>query len=243
MLPRIDSLHFSGDETGQHYTLTEEDLIQPESSDAEVPFCGRKEELGRLLGLIEQSIKSHSLRSFVLLAATGQGKTRLLVEMGRAASSYFAVSPERVLTATVPGEGAAPLAVFIELLRRRCDLRQGEAIGAARDKLLRLCRVLLPAVRATEVAHVLGELLGIPFPDGSQPHSSGPVFGGVRSESRMYSAIKRFFVADARRGPLLILIDDMDQASPETVNLVSYLIDGLSDLPVVLVCRPCAVRS
>lgn len=233
LLPRLDSISLSGDETGQHYTLTEEDLIQPESSDAEVPFCGRKEELGKLLGLIEQSIKSHSLRSFLLLAATGQGKTRLLLEMGRAASSYFAVSPDRVLTATVPGEGAAPLAVFVELLRRRCDLRQGEPIGTARDKLLRLCRVLLPAVRATEVAHVLGELLGIPFPDGTSNSASGPVLG-VRSESRMYSAIKRFFVADARRGPLLILIDDMDQASPETVNLVNYLLDGLSDLPVVL---------
>ncbi len=233
LLPRLDAQILAGDETGPHYTLSEEDLLQPESSDTEVPFCGRKEELGKLLGCIEQSIKSHSLRSFLLLAATGLGKTRLLAELRRAASSYFAVSPDRVLMATVPGEGAAPLAVFIELIRRRCDLKQGEEIGAARDKLLRLCRVLLPAVRATEVAHVLGELLGIPFPDGSQQSSANPGLG-VRSESRMYSAIKRFFVADARRGPLLILIDDMDQASPETVNLVNYLLDGLSDLPVVL---------
>lgn len=239
LVPRLDGEMLSGDETGPHYTLSEEDLLQAESADTEVPFCGRKEELGRLLGCIEQSIKSHSLRSFLLIAGTGQGKTRLLSELGRAATSYFAVSPDRVLQATVPGEGAAPLAVFIELIRRRCDLQKSEPIGAARDKLLRLCRVLLPAVRATEVAHVLGELLGIPFPDGSaQPTNSQAA--SVRSESRMYSAIKRFFVADARRGPLLILLDDMDQASPETVNLVTYLLDGLSDLPVVvgLAARP-----
>ena len=233
LVPRLDTQLLSADETGPHYTLSEEDLLHGEPTDTEVPFCGRKEELGRLLGCIEQSIKSHSLRSFLLLGATGQGKTRLLAELGRAATAYFAVSPDRVLLATVPGEGAAPLAIFIELIRRRCDLRQSEEIGAARDKLLRLCRVLLPAVRATEVAHVLGELLGIPFPDGSS-QASGLAGLGVRTESRMYSAIKRFFVADARRGPLLILLDDMDEASPETVNLVNYLLDGLSDLPVVI---------
>ena len=56
----------------------------------------------------------------------------------------------------------------------------------------------------------------------------------MRSESRMYSAIKRFLSRMHDAGRFLILLDDMDQASPETVNLVTYLLDGLSDLLVVV---------
>ena len=123
------------------------------------------------------------------------------------------------------------------MVRRRCDLLPYEPANAARDKLVRVCRTLLPAVRATEVANVLGELLQLPVPD------SGPHTGSIsllRSEPRLHLALRRFLAAEARRGPLVLLLDEMEHATPETMALVSYLLDGLADLPVVigLAARP-----
>ena len=75
LVPRLDGEMLSGDETGPHYTCRKK-TFQPESADTEVPFCGRKRSWAGCFGCIEQSIKSHSLRSFLLIAGTGQGKTR-----------------------------------------------------------------------------------------------------------------------------------------------------------------------
>ena len=232
LAPRLDAQALLGEETGPLVTLSQEDALLADADSTEVPFCGREAELGTLLGLVEQSIKSHSLRCFWVSAQTGQGKSRLLSELRRAIPQFLGVPPDRVLHATIPGEGATPLAGFVELIRRRCDLRWTEPEKTGRDKLLRFCRVLLPAVRATEVAHVLGEVLGLSFPDS--PLVSFSHQASLRHESRTHAAIRRFFVADARRGPLVLLLDDMDLCSHETVSLLSYLLDGFSDLPVVV---------
>ena len=43
-------------------------------------------------------------------------------------------------------------------------------------------------------------------------------------EARTFIALRRFFAADAARGPLLLFLDDLDQAGAESVNLLHYLV-------------------
>jgi tetratricopeptide (TPR) repeat protein len=208
-----------------------------ETPDSEVPWCERSAELQALAKLVEGVSEEPRLRSFLLTGAPGLGKTRLLRELRRLIVQHLALSRERVLLSRMGGEGAGPFSVFVELLRRRCDISPYEPATAARDKLVRVCRALLPAVRATEVANVLGELLQLPVPDGG-PHTGSTSL--VRSAPRLHLALRRFLAAEARRGPLVLLLDEMEHATPETMALISYLLDGLADLPVVigLAARP-----
>jgi tetratricopeptide (TPR) repeat protein len=208
------------------------------SPDQEVPWCGRSSELKALMTLAEQSLSRRQLRCFLVLGTPGLGKSRLLRELGRMIVRHLGVPKTRVLFATVPGEGAAAHSVFAELFHKRFAITAGESAQSARDKVLRTCRSLLPAVRATEVAHLLGDLLELPFPDS--PVSSGTLLQPGRATPRLYSAIKRFLAADARRAPLLLLLDEMEHAGAETMSLMHYLLDGLQDLPVLigLAARP-----
>ena len=208
------------------------------SPDQEVPWCGRSSELKALMTLAEQSLNRRQLRCFLVLGTPGLGKSRLLRELGRMIVRHLGVPKTRVLFATVPGEGAAAHSVFAELFHKRFAITAGESAQSARDKVLRTCRSLLPAVRATEVAHLLGDLLELPFPDS--PVSSGMMLQPGRTTPRLYSAIKRFLAADARRAPLLLLLDEMEHAGAETMSLMHYLLDGLQDLPVLigLAARP-----
>ena len=228
---RLDERALRSDETGPFITLSEQDALQEDATETEVPFCGRQAELSQLLTLVEESLKTRSLRVFLLTGQTGQGKTRLAQELGRLATVLFAVPPDRILRAAVAPDGSAPLTVFGDLLRCRLNLRRTDPDQHGRDKLLRLCRVLLPTVRATEVAHVLGDFFGIPFPDSPLATVSGR---SLKHEARLHATIRRFFIADGRSGPLVLFLDDLDHASPETVRFLSYLIEGLTDLPVVL---------
>ena len=202
------------------------------SPDQEVPWCGRSNELKQLMTLAEQALTRGQLRCFLVLGTPGLGKSRLLRELGRMIVRHLGVHKSRVLFATVPGEGAAAHSVFAELFQKRFALTPGESAQSARDKVLRTCRSLLPAVRATEVAHLLGELLDLPFPDSLV--SSRMVLQPGRTTPRLYAAIKRFLAADARRSPLLLLFDEMEHAGAETMSLLHYLLDGLQDLPVLI---------
>ena len=202
------------------------------SPDQEVPWCGRSSELQQLLTLAEQMLSQQRLRSFLVLGAPGLGKSRLLRELGRMIVRHLGVAKARVLSAAVPGEGAAAHSVFTELFLKRFEILPGESAQSARDKVLRVCRSLLPAVRATEVAHLLGELLQLPFPDSPVSNTGAHQLG--RTEPRTYSAIRRFLAADARRSPLILLFDEMEHAGAETMSLLHYLLDGLQDLPVLI---------
>lgn len=202
-----------------------------ESPDSEVPWCGRSGELQTLARLVEGATTEQRLRSFLLIGAAGQGKTRLLRELRRLIVQHLALSRDRVLVGRMGGESAGPFSMFVELLRKRCDIAPYEPGPLARDKLVRVCRTLLPAVRATEVANVLGELLQLPAAD--QGAHTGSI-SLLRSEPRLHLALRRFLAAEARRGPLVILLDEMEHATAETVALLGYLLDGLADLPVVI---------
>lgn len=198
------------------------------SEEDEVTFCGRDAELGRLAALVEEAVRGRRLSGALLLGSPGLGKSRLLRELGRFAIQHLGVPKDRILVASVPAEGSSRAVAVAELLRQRCDLLPGEPGHTAREKLLRTCRALLPAVRATEVAHILGGLLGIPFPDSPVVENSQTTGG----ETRATMALRRFLAADAARGPLLILLDDAEHFNEEMLQGIAYMIDGLTALPV-----------
>lgn len=204
----------------------------------DAPFCGRGAELGKLAALAERALVQQKLHVALVHGAPGSGKTRLLRELGRVITNHLGLPRDRILVGTMPGEAASATSALLAQLRTRCDVQAAEPPQSAREKILRTCRALLPAVRAAEVAHCLGELLGIPFPEGHLFTTSLPVGmtanEGERpaGEPRTYVALKRFLIADAKRSPLILLFDEMEHATDETMSLLHYLVESLTELPV-----------
>ncbi len=106
--------------------------------------------------------------------------------------------------------------------------------NAAQVRLSNVVESVVGKARALEVAHLIAHLIGRPFPDSAvlQQLADSP----AQLESRTFIAVRRFLTADAQRGRLVMLIDDVDRASAETVNLIHYLAAGMADEPMLLVC-------
>jgi tetratricopeptide (TPR) repeat protein len=195
-------------------------------------FIGRRELLEDLCRRFVQCRDQRSLGYVALTSQAGFGKTRLARELGRAARA--AVPEARVLYGLCGGPAAPPYAGFQRLLAARFGIADGEAPELAREKVLAGVTEALPAARMTEVSHLLANLCGCPFPDSPVvlPLAEVP----AQLELRTFVAVRRFLVADAQRCPLLLIFDELERASPETINLINYLAAGLGEAPVMLLC-------
>lgn len=210
--------------------LPRSDLAGPREPPGEAaPLVGRDEVLRQLAALALEAARNREPRFCLVVGNAGVGKSRLLRELALMLAAR-ANPPLRVLSGSC-GPGAQPYAPFAAQLRQRFEIDAREALPAAQDKLLRGCRSLLTGVRATEVAHLLAELLRIPFADSPVVGPPGP---HNRLEPRIYLALKRLLSADAARGPLALLFDEVEHASAEAMKLLHYLAAGLSGAPVLL---------
>src|SRR5215470_5407601 len=91
-------------------------------------------------------------------------------------------------------------------------------------------------------AHVLAARFGLDASDGVE-RVQAKLAAGVadvlpdarqKLEARLFIAVRRFVAADAARGPIVLLLDDLEQAGAETINLLHYLAAGLGAAPVLL---------
>ncbi len=210
--------------------LDDHDVIEEPARYPEATrFVGRRAQLERLHALVADA--AHGEVAFVaLVGPAGVGKTRLVAELGRALSA----KGTRVLSAAAGGPGAPPFAAFERLLRQRLGLPESMAPELARARLAAAVAELVPGARSLEVTHLLAQLLRVPYPDS-------PIVGPLAEtpsqlEARTFIALRRLIAADAARTPLFIAIDDVERASPETINLVHYLAAGLASSPLTILC-------
>jgi tetratricopeptide (TPR) repeat protein len=198
-------------------------------------FVGRKALVDRLTHMLENVVMRSELAFVALTGPPGIGKSRLADDIGRLMrESIPRDKPPRLLEAVCGGPGAPPYAAFLRILRERFGIADHERDASARERISRVVGELLPSSRATEVAHLIAQLLDCPFPESPviEPLADTP----TQLESRTFIAVRRFLAADAARQPMVLIFDGIERASPETVNLIHYLAAGLASQPVALLC-------
>jgi tetratricopeptide (TPR) repeat protein len=189
-------------------------------------FTGRRAALDTLKHALDQAIVDKQLAFAVVVGEPGMGKSRLVAELARLARAQAKVW-------TGAADEAAPYGAVVRLLAQRFGFTVGEPDGESRDRIQAAVADVLPAARVTEVAHLLAHLLRVPFEDS-------PVVGPLAEspqqlETRTFLALRRFLAADAERAPLVLVLENLELAGPETVNLIQYLAAGLASEPVMIV--------
>ncbi|HEY2747247.1 MAG TPA: AAA family ATPase, partial [Polyangia bacterium] len=219
---------------GDTELLDDHDLIEePARYPQATKFVGRTAQLERLQALAKDAARGEV--AFVALTGpAGVGKSRLVEELGKRLAHSSNGPGARVLMAPAGGPGAPPFAAFERVLRQRFGLPAAMSSELGRARLAAAVAELVPGTRAMEITHLLAQLLGVPYPDSPvvEPLAETP----AQLEARTFIAIKRLLAADAAKTPLVIAIDDVERASPETVNLLHYLAAGLGSSPVTLLC-------
>jgi len=209
--------------------------VLPSGLDLATVFVGRTATLDQLRQRFELCRDGHTFQFVSLVGKPGLGKTALLAQLAgqlREAGSATEVPP-RILYGRAGGHGAPPFASFIRILAQLFEFREGQTSNEAREAILKGVTAVIPDSRATEVAHLVGQLMRVPFVGSLviEPLLASP----AQLEMRMFIAMRRLLVAYAEQSTVVIMFDEMERAAPETVNLLHYLAAGLGSSAVMAV--------
>ncbi|HEX2771525.1 MAG TPA: adenylate/guanylate cyclase domain-containing protein, partial [Micromonosporaceae bacterium] len=228
----------------------------------EAPFVGREAEIGRVAGRLAEVVDQQSPRVLVLTAEAGVGKSRFAGEAERLASGYdmgagqyAAHTGARVLSVRCAAYGErrrlGPLADLVRI-----------AVGLPRDRSTAVTR---PVVE--ERLRRLGQRLARQRPDpppvavdlllallgfGDLPGGDGMPGGGAEWALRGWAsdaeavptAVAALLSALAAETPLLVVVDDLHDATPETLQALGVTLSRLNGpVLVLLLGRPELVRT
>ena len=179
----------------------------------DAPLVGRGRELAELAQAFQAVRGERTCRTVTVVGPAGVGKSRLLLEFLDRIGGEAVVLRGRCLSY---GEGITfwPLA---EVLRAAGGIEDDDPPEGARAKL-----AALVGLEAEDVAQRLAAAIGL----------SDAAF----SVEETFWAARRLLEGFARRGPTVLVIDDIHWAEATFLDLLTYLGETITDLPVLLLC-------
>ena len=181
--------------------------------DTRFTFVGRDQELQRLVDQWEQVLTGQQHVALVD-GPPGVGKTRLVAEFAEFARSGGAT----VLFGRNDESLGVPYAPFAEAFRQYIAAQPSWALarrlGAARGELVRLCPEL-------------ADLIALPEPVRSDAETE---------RFRLFEAVGEWLSTAAAVTPIVLVLDDVQWAAPETVQLVRHIAQSTSPMPLLVLC-------
>jgi class 3 adenylate cyclase len=176
------------------------------------PFVGREEELDRIRGVVEAAADRGLGQVLVVLGPAGIGKTRLLDEVAQCTA-------DRVTWIRGEARSSATPVTYATLIHA---LRSWLEIGSADPEIVVRTRLRARGAELMTEDSIagLGSLLGVQ----SMPTSSDP-----------QAAIGTWIEILAERGPVALVLDDLQWADRPTREVVEHALQVTERLPLLLV--------
>lgn len=210
------------------------------------PMVGRERELDELEAAWRACVAGGGARVVLVTGPAGSGKSRLrfeLVERLRGAGEPL----QLLLARGDPVAAGAPFALLAELVRRWAGLVGGETPRRGQRKLLAQVERAVAhaggatgAVDARRVAVLLGEMVGVRWGDDASRLLRAARRDAVLMGDAMLSAWQALVGALCSRGPVLLVLEDLQWGDRPTVRFVDEALRALSDrrLMVLALARP-----
>ncbi|WP_200210191.1 adenylate/guanylate cyclase domain-containing protein [Micromonospora coerulea] len=223
----------------------------------EAPFVGRETEIGRVAGRLAEVIDRGEPRVLLMTAEAGIGKSRFAAEVERLAAGYdvgagryAAHTGARVLSVRCAAFGERRrLAPLADLVRAAVGLPNDAATALTRpaveERLRRLGQRLgrLPGDPPPLATDQLLALLGyaeLPGADNGEWSAAAP----PQDAEAVPNAVAGLLSALAVEAPLVIVVDDLHDATAETINALGVTLSRLTGpVLVLLLGRPELVRT
>lgn len=222
-------------------------------------LVGRGAETQRMLDALETVLAEERAQLLSLVGPPGVGRSRLLAEL----FASLAARPNRVLVLTAqcsPLTADATYSLASALLSQRFRIGPYDGPRRVRRKL-RLGLRWLREHHARETTahdddrwtgHATGEeidvadidaalveieaLLGANAGRSAPGDSLGIEESGALVKQRITAALTRLARIAARQLPIVVICDDLQWADDASLDLLESLVQGVSDLPLLLVC-------
>ncbi|MEV6693234.1 adenylate/guanylate cyclase domain-containing protein [Micromonospora sp. NPDC051196] len=224
----------------------------------EAPYVGRETEIGRIAGRLAEVIDRGEPRVLLMTAEAGIGKSRFAAEVERLAAGYdvgagryAAHTGARVLSVRCAAFGERRrLAPLADLVRAAAGLPNDASTAVTRpaveERLRRLEQRLSrsrPGPAPVAVDQLLALLGYAELPAGTDQvdWSSAPQPADVDA---VPNAVADLLSALAAEAPLMVVVDDLHDATSETIRALEVTLSRLSgSVLVLLLGRPELVRT
>ena len=192
------------------------------------PLVGRNGELGALIALVKRLEDGHG-GMVAIIGDAGSGKSRLLAELKRAASSSAVTWLEgRCFTL---GE-TTRYAPFVEALSRMAGIEDGDDDARRWAKLEARVRSVVRE-DVDEVLPYLAALLAIDAPEPSATQLG--LMTGEAMGRQIFRATRRFLTLLAHARPLVLAFEDLHWADASTIALLQHVLRGTAEAPLLVI--------
>lgn len=199
-----------------------------------IPFVGRQATLGKIAAHLAEVRPGNPGRLLLISGETGMGKTRILQET---AASPQAEPSFRVWMTAHYERRDVDYSLVRDMVAALVDLSGILSPGAAEDTLTRYTATHWDSPQAEAAAAVVGNLGRYGFKDSPYIRTldrSNP------EENRIlrYEWVRRWLRGLAGTRPLLLLVDNLQWADPNSLQLLRYLLENEDNLLVLGAARP-----
>ncbi|PWR14190.1 adenylate/guanylate cyclase domain-containing protein [Micromonospora sicca] len=224
----------------------------------EAPFVGRETEIGRVAGRLAEVIDRGDPRVLLMTAEAGIGKSRFAAEVERLAAGYdvgagryAAHTGARVLSVRCAAFGERRrLAPLADLVRAAVGLPSDAATALTRpaveERLRRLAQRLgrLPGDPPPLATDQLLALLGYAELPAAAENGEWSAAAPPPDAEAVPNAVAGLLSGLAVEAPLVIVVDDLHDATAETIKALALTLNRLSGpVLVLLLGRPELVRT
>ncbi len=195
----------------------------------ESPLVGRQREKALLARLVSALEHEGSGAIVCLTGEAGLGKSRLIRELRDSAGP----STQWIEIASLSYEGGQPYSLFQRLIRRLVGVAAGDPPTRLREQLGGLVRQF-PSEEQEEIGRLFESLFGLAGQSGHPP-MEGEAFRG-----RLFTAMTALWEERLRRGPQVLVCDDLHWTDPASAALLRHLLPLVERRPllIVLALRP-----
>jgi hypothetical protein len=200
----------------------------------ETPCVGRTRELSPFETTFRECVDEPIARALIVIAAPGIGKTRVRRELTARVAAWESPVAQWLCVADPLMQGAS-YALAGDLLRRVLDLPERDSLEQLRESLLlRVAKSGIADARTRSfVARFLGEIASVPHGD-----EDDALRAARRSPELMRSQVLEaactFTAAEAKRRPILLVVEDIHWADAASVRLLAGVLGRLRDQPLMI---------
>jgi len=201
----------------------------PESRRDTPALVGRERELRQLLDAFARASDERAGYLVTIVGNAGVGKSRLVAEVLDRLEQRADV---RILKGRCLPYGAGiaywPL---MDILREDVGIKPSDDRAAALAKLGERLAQLVSSDRLQAIQARIALVLSLESPDAALP-----TVPPARIAVELSWGIRQHLEAIAARGPLVVVIDDLQWADPAALDVLAQLADRSSAVPLLLVC-------
>ena len=196
-----------------------------EAIGTQAPMVGRRRELDQVADALARARQQRSSQLVTLVGVPGIGKSRLVFELMQLVEADPELIYWRQGRSLPYGEGVTFWALS-EMVKAQAGILDTDPADEAETKLQRAVSDLISEPDESQwVERHLRPLVGL-----------GTGEGRVDDRDEAFAAWRRFFEGLAEKGPVVLVFDDLHWADDGLLDFVDYLLDWVTDLPVLVLC-------